>query len=89
MESIDIQAARRRGIRCYNSPEGNRDAVAEHASGMLLALLNNIARADSEMRQGIWQREQNRGRELRGLCVAIVGYGNTGMAFASVCVDLA
>jgi D-3-phosphoglycerate dehydrogenase / 2-oxoglutarate reductase len=82
MESIDIEAARRRGIRCYNSPEGNRDAVAEHAVGMLLNLLNRIARADAEMRKGIWRREENRGRELRGLCIALLGYGNTGMAFA-------
>ena len=82
METIDTEYAESRGIRCLNSPEGNRDAVGEHTVGLLLALLNNIARADAEVRRGLWHREENRGHELGNLTVGIIGFGNMGQAFA-------
>ncbi len=82
METIDVDYAEQKGIRCLNSPEGNRDAVGEHTVGMLLALLNNIARADAEVRRGLWHREENRGHELGNLTVGIIGFGNMGQAFA-------
>lgn len=82
METIDVDYAEAHGVRCLNSPEGNRDAVGEHAVGLLLALLDNIARADAEVRQGLWRREANRGFELGNLTVGIIGYGNMGQAFA-------
>ncbi len=82
MENVDVDFAVSRGIRCLNSPEGNRDAVGEHATGMLLALLNHFIRADREIRQGEWKREENRGTEIRGKTVGIIGYGNMGSAFA-------
>lgn len=82
METIDVDYAEARGIRCLNSPEGNRDAVGEHAVGLLLSLLNNIARADAEVRRGLWQREANRGLELGCRTVGIIGFGNMGASFA-------
>ena len=82
MESIDVEYAGSKGIRCFNSPEGNRDAVGEHATGMLIALTNNFFRADKEVRQGQWNREENRGVEVKGKTIGIIGYGNTGSAFA-------
>lgn len=82
MDNVDEEYALSRGIVCINAPEGNRDAVAEHVIGMLLSLLNNFTKADKEIRQGIWNRESNRGWELKGKTVAIIGYGNTGQRLA-------
>jgi D-3-phosphoglycerate dehydrogenase len=82
LENIDIKYAESKGIKCINSPEGNRDAVGEHAIGMLLMLLNKLKKADNEVRQGIWDRKSNWGIELKYLQVGIIGYGNMGSAFA-------
>lgn len=82
MENIDHVYAKSKGIVCLNAPEGNRDAVGEHALGMLLVLLNHLCRVNAEVRQGIWIREGNRGTEIGGKTLAIIGYGNTGYAFA-------
>jgi D-3-phosphoglycerate dehydrogenase len=81
-EVVDIPYAKSKGINVYFSPEGNSNAVAEQALGMLLALANNLLRADREVRQKIWQREANRGFELRGKTIGIIGFGHTGSAFA-------
>jgi len=82
LENIDTEYAKQKGITCFNSPEGNRDAVGEHALGLLLTLANNISKADSEIRNGKWAREENRGIELKGKTIGIIGYGNMGSAFA-------
>ncbi len=82
MENIDVEYARRMNIECLNAPEGNRDAVGEHALGMLLSLFNRLLIADTEVRKGIWIREDNRGNEIGGKTIGIIGYGNTGSSFA-------
>jgi D-3-phosphoglycerate dehydrogenase len=84
MDIIDTAFAEKRGIKCYSSPEGNCDAVAEHALGMLLNLSKKIAHAAEEVREGKWMREENRGMEIRGKVVGIIGYGHTGSAFAKL-----
>lgn len=82
MENIDVPVAAALGITCVSAPEGNRDAVGEHATGMLLMLMNHLRRADQEVRQGIWKREENRGDELEGKTVGIIGFGHMGSSFA-------
>lgn len=82
LDQLDGPALRARNIHILNAPEGNRDALGEHALGMLLNLLNHISRANQQVRQGIWDREGNRGVELMGKTVGIIGYGNMGQAFA-------
>lgn len=82
MENIDEQYCKKRGITLYNAPEGNRNAVGEHALGMLLSLLNKLHSANREVKNGVWDREGNRGIELDGKTVGIIGYGNNGSAFA-------
>jgi D-3-phosphoglycerate dehydrogenase / 2-oxoglutarate reductase len=82
MENIDVAYCENRGIELFNAPEGNRNAVAEHALGMLLNLFRNIKKGDSEVRTGVWDREGNRGIELDGKTVGIIGFGNNGSAFA-------
>jgi D-3-phosphoglycerate dehydrogenase len=83
MDNIDEEFAAMRKIICLNAPEANKDAVAEHTLGMLLSLLHNIVKADKEVRNALWQREENRGRELSALTVGIVGFGNTGSEVAN------
>ncbi len=82
MDNIDTAYTSERGIVCINAPEGNRAAVAEHTIGMLLSLMNNLRKADIEVRSGIWNREGNRGYELKGKTVGIIGYGFMGKSFA-------
>ncbi|SEM77345.1 D-3-phosphoglycerate dehydrogenase [Chryseobacterium taichungense] len=82
MENIDIPVAEKLGIQLINSPEGNRDSVAEHVVGMLLILMNRLFIASQEVKSGIWLREENRGDELLGKTVGLIGYGNMGKATA-------
>lgn len=82
LENIDLMAAKSAKVEVFNSPEGNRNAVAEHALGMLLMLFNKLKQGDTEVRAGEWNREKNRGIELDGLTVGLIGYGNTGRRFA-------
>lgn len=82
MENIDEAYCSERNIQLFNAPEGNRNAVSEHALGMLLALFNKLVKSDNEVRSGKWDREGNRGVELDGKTVGIIGYGNNGSAFA-------
>lgn len=82
MENIDIPIAEKLGIQLINSPEGNRDSVAEHVVGMLLILMNRLFIASQEVKNGIWLREENRGDELLGKTVGLIGYGNMGKATA-------
>lgn len=82
MDAIDVDYAEKKGIACINSPEGNRDAVGEHCLGLLLALFNKICIADMQVRKGLWLREENRGLEIKGKTIGIIGYGNMGRSFA-------
>ncbi len=82
LENIDCDYAEKKGVTLIAAPEGNRNAVGEHALGMLLSLFNKLNKADQEVRAGKWQREANRGIELDGRTVGLIGYGNMGKAFA-------
>lgn len=82
LENIDCEYATEKGVYLISAPEGNRNAVGEHALGMLLSLFNKLNKADNEVRNGKWLREENRGIELDGKTVGIIGYGNMGKSFA-------
>lgn len=97
LESIDIDYARSKNIHLIAAPEGNRNAVGEHSLGMILSLFNKLKKVDLEIRDGKWLREDNRGLELEGKTIGIIGYGNMGKAFAKklkgfesevICYDL-
>ena len=82
MENIDVLKAQELGIKLINSPEGNRDAVAEHCLGMLLVLMNRLFISANEVKNNIWLREENRGEEIKGKTFGLIGYGNMGKALA-------
>ena len=82
LDNIDFSYMKDKGIQVIHASEGNRDAVGEHAVALLLALIRNVPKADQEVKNFVWSREPNRGSEIMGKTVGIVGYGNTGQAFA-------
>lgn len=82
LESIDVDYAEKKGVKLIAAPEGNRNAVGEHTLGLLLSLFNKLNKADRDIRQGKWLREANRGIELEGKTIGIIGYGNMGKSFA-------
>ncbi|MEI7596011.1 MAG: NAD(P)-dependent oxidoreductase [Bacteroidota bacterium] len=82
MESIDLEYATEKGIKCLSTPEGNRNGVGEQAIGMLISLMNNVVTANNQIKNGIWLREENRGIEISGKTIGIIGYGNMGSSFA-------
>ena len=84
LENIDLDFCKDKRVKCINAPEGNAQAVAEHAIGMLLSLFNNLNNANFEVKKGLWRREENRGIELKEKVFGIIGYGNTGSRIASI-----
>lgn len=82
LENIDCDYAKKKGVHLIAAPEGNRNAVGEHTLGVLLSLFNKLNSADVEVKNGLWRREENRGTELEGKTVGLIGYGNMGKAFA-------
>ena len=87
-ENVDIEHCNKQGVQVFSSPEGNRNAVADHALAFTLALMNNIHRAHEEIKQGVWSRKPNTGKELSACTIGIVGCGNNGLAFAKKMRDL-
>ena len=87
-ENVDLVYCKQKGIQVFSSPEGNKNAVAEHALGFTLSLLNNIQRSNEEIKQGFWNRKSNTGKELYACTLGIIGCGNNGLAFAQKMRDL-
>lgn len=84
LENIDTEYASKKGIKLFSAPEGNRNAVGEHTLGMLLSLFNKLNQANQQVKNGLWLREENRGLEIEGKTIGIIGYGNMGKSFAQV-----